>query len=197
MVDQIVQEIRRSGWCHTLNVLTPEELSLLTSFFTDHENEFRPAMVGPQGQKAFAPTVRGDSTFWLDPLQPEPLFQRIFHLLEDLREKLNRECFLNLKQFECHLAHYPPGTFYKKHLDRFETSSSRSFSFIFYLHEEWKPEQGGELVLYDKEGDLLQKIDPVPGSMVCFLSDEFPHEVLMSKFERRSLTGWMHTKIIY
>jgi hypothetical protein len=29
------------------------------------------------------------------------------------------------------------------------------------------------------------------------MSDEFPHEVKAAQNERRSFTGWMHTKIIY
>jgi SM-20-related protein len=56
---------------------------------------------------------------------------------------------------------------------------------------------GGELVIFDKDHKEITAIYPTPGTFICFLSEEFPHEVRPAKIERRSLTGWMHTKIIY
>ena len=105
--------------------------------------------------------------------------------------------YFGLRDFECHLAKYPPGTFYKKHLDRFEQDSSRGFTFIFYLHSDWTEADGGELVLYHKDGRILETIIPRPGSFMCFLPGEFPHEVRISHKERWSLTGWIHTKNLY
>jgi SM-20-related protein len=75
--------------------------------------------------------------------------------------------------------------------------SSRRLSFIFYLNEVWDKNDGGELVIYNKAGEVLDTLLPMPGSFITFLSDEFPHEVRPSLKERRSFTGWMHTKIIY
>ena len=115
-------------------------------------------------------------------------------LLEDLKLELNRGIFLGAREYECHLAYYTPGTFYQKHVDRFENDSSRVLSFVFYLHNEWKPGDGGELILY---GEQTTTISPLPGSLVIFLSDGLPHEVKPCSRERRSFTGWMHSKIIY
>jgi SM-20-related protein len=117
--------------------------------------------------------------------------------LEELKKALNENFFLGLKQYECHLASYPAGSFYQKHSDRFEASSSRYLSFVFYLNESWEPDYGGTLVLYEKNGSPIDTIFPLPGSFICFLSEDFPHEVQAAKFERRSLTGWMHNKLIY
>lgn len=197
MVDQILQEIERKGFCYLQNVLDRSELASINEFFETHKNEFEAAKVGIGDNKQRVETIRGDYTFWLDPIAPDESFRKIIAFVEELKNKLNEKFFLGLKQFECHLARYPQGTFYKKHLDRFETNSSRSVSFIFYVHEAWSPENGGELVLYDKGGDVIETVVPRPGSFICFMSDEFPHEVRPATRERRSLTGWMHTKLIY
>lgn len=193
MLEQIIQDISHQGWSYQLNVIDKERLSLLTPMFSA---DFAPARVGKEQALQRLEAIRGDFIFWLDPLNVPNELAKEFHLLEELKQELNRNFFLGLKEFEAHLAKYPVGTFYKKHIDRFALDSSRSLSFIFYLHEEWNPEDGGELVLYNHEGEVVKTILPTPGSMICFLSGDFPHEVKTCSRERRSLTGWMHTKII-
>ena len=79
-------------------------------------------------------------------------------------------------------------------VDRFGNDSSRVLSFIFYLHEEWAAGDGGELVIH---GNKEIVIPPHPGSLVVFLSEGLTHEVKPCNRERRSFTGWMHSKIIY
>lgn len=193
MFDQIIQQLHSQGFCHIKGVLDLDKLKELQSFFV---LDFKPAKIGKTDGPQRVPEVRGDSIHWLDPLNPPQELNGIISFLNELKSKLNQEFFLGLKDFECHLAKYPAGTFYKKHSDRFEKDSSRSVSFIFYLHEEWAEKDGGELVLYNKQNDILQTIYPEPGSMIVFMSEEFPHEVKICHKERRSLTGWMHTKIL-
>lgn len=197
MLDQIVHEIERNGFCLIPKLLQPDELKRINDFIESNKEDFVPAKVGPVSQKQRVETIRGDYTFWLDPLNPPQEFKSLIKFLNDLKEQLNQKFFLGLKDFECHLAFYPPGTLYKKHSDRFESSGSRSVSFVFYLNEEWKEGDGGELVLYNNDNQVLSEITPAPGNFICFLSEEFPHEVKSAKLERRSLTGWMHTKILY
>jgi SM-20-related protein len=194
MVDQIIQEIERHGYAHREGLLTSLELASIHQFFKTHESEFKPALVGSDKNKKRVEAIRGDFTYWLDPLDPPAVFEAVFKHLEKIKSELNQKLFLGMKDFECHLARYPAGSFYKKHLDRFENNSSRVLSFVFYLNEEWNDNDGGELVLFDKQDHEILRVLPAPGSFICFLSDEFPHEVLVSKRERRSLTGWMHTK---
>lgn len=196
-IELLVSELEKNGYAYETRFLSDESLAAISGFIDDRKSEFRPALIGPANARQRNENVRGDFTFWLDPLDPPQEFKLIIQFLEDLKSRVNEKFFLGLKQFECHLAYYPPGTFYKKHLDRFESNSSRSLSFVFYLNEEWDPSNGGELVLYDKNGTQIETLNPLPGSFVCFLSEEFPHEVKAAKTERRSLTGWMHTKIIY
>lgn len=194
MLDQIVRDIKEKGWAHAGNILTAYDISRVNEFFDTHQAEFVPAMIGKGDLRQRKVDVRGDYTFWIDPLNPPPIFSRLLTILEELKTKLNQEIFLGAREYECHLAYYPPGTFYQKHVDRFENDSSRVLSFVFYLHNDWKDGDGGELVIHDKEEVI---IPPLPGSLMVFLSEGLQHEVKISKIERRSFTGWMHSKIIY
>ena len=197
MVDRILRELEKEGYCCIPGLLGPEQLSAMNSFFESRKAGFDAARIGSQGNKKRLTTVRGDYTYWMDPLTPEEPFVEVLNFLEQLKEKINQRFFLGLQEFECHLAYYPPGTFYKKHLDRFDKDGSRKLTFIFYLNQEWSPEDGGELVMYDHQDQVVERIFPMPGTFVCFLSDEYPHEVKAATRERRSFTGWVHTKILY
>lgn len=195
MLEQIIQDTQRNGFFVYPAFLSTEDLKKINAFFTEARPEFIEAKVGKDKQRV--ESVRGDYTFWIDPLNPPSVFVPLLDFLKKLQDELNQNFYLGLKQFECHLASYPAGSFYQKHLDRFSKDSSRSFSFICYLNESWKEEDGGELVLYNDKGEEIKKIFPMPGTLTGFLSEEFPHEVKPSLKERRSFTGWMHTKIIY
>lgn len=108
-----------------------------------------------------------------------------------LQHFLNRHLFLGLFSFECHFSHYSPGSYYKRHFDAFKGEANRVLSIVTYLNPGWTGEDGGELVLYrddnDKEGI---KIVPLLGTLVVFLSEEFPHEVLPASRDRYSIAGW-------
>lgn len=197
MLNKVIQDLEVKGYCYLPALLDSASLDKMNHFFNLHQSEFSPAKVGNKDKKLRVETIRGDFTFWLDPLDPVEPFQSVFSFLDQLKDKVNSQFYLGLCQYECHLAFYPPGTHYQKHMDQAEKDSSRKLSFIFYLNETWNDSLGGELVLYNQAGDEIISIAPMPGSFACFLSDEFPHEVKASAQERRSLTGWMHTKLIY
>jgi SM-20-related protein len=196
MIGTMLDRIEKEGHAHILNVLDAKALGSINRFIDGHKEDFSPALIGKGENRQRQIQIRGDYTHWIDPLSPPTEFTPLIILLEEIKREVNRRLFLGLKELECHLALYPAGTFYKKHLDRHESESSRALSFVFYLHEEWRPEDGGELTIYDTKGAMIEEVKPLPGSLVCFLSSEFPHEVKTSYKERRSLTGWMHTKII-
>jgi len=48
--------------------------------------------------------------------------------MDELRLLINYELFMGLFDYECHLAHYPPGAFYRKHVDAFKGRSNRIFN---------------------------------------------------------------------
>jgi SM-20-related protein len=194
MIDQIIQDLAEKRWSFQRGVLSALQLDQMAHLF---ESDFEPARVGRQGELQRLEAIRGDWIRWIDPLTPPSVLQAPLQLLDQLMFQANRKLFLGLKQYECHLAKYPAGTFYRKHLDRHAEASSRVLTYIFYLHQDWKNDEGGELVIYNDKNELIQKLTPESGSLVTFISEDFPHEVLPAKRERRSLTGWMHSKLIY
>jgi len=108
-----------------------------------------------------------------------------------LQRFLNQRLYLGLFSFESHYAHYSPGAYYRRHYDTFRGEANRVLSIVTYLNPGWGNTDGGELVLYrddqDREG---LKIVPLYGTIVIFLSEEFPHEVLPASRDRFSVAGW-------
>lgn len=157
-------------------------------FFTEQETEFRPAKIGQAHLEQRVPEIRSDMTYWLDKQRDQKL-QVFFELIEELMEKLKRELFLSLQGYEFHFALYPPGGFYKPHLDQFDARSNRMISFIIYLNPNWQTGDGGELRIHKEERKI--DIEPIMNRAVLFRSDTVLHEVLSATKPRRSLTGWL------
>ena len=64
-------------------------------------------------------------------------------------------------------------------------------STVFYLHEDWQEDWGGQLRLQDKN-DQWHIIQPLPNRLAIFQSDLL-HEVLLSKQQRLSITAWLRS----
>ncbi|WP_371188369.1 2OG-Fe(II) oxygenase [Thalassotalea maritima] len=109
----------------------------------------------------------------------------------ELQSYLNRRLFLGLFSFESHFAHYAPGDYYKRHYDAFRGETNRVLSMVTYLNPHWQASDKGELVLYRDDDDKQGiKVIPLYGTIVVFLSEEFPHEVLPANRDRYSIAGW-------
>ncbi|TVP91280.1 MAG: 2OG-Fe(II) oxygenase [Pseudomonadaceae bacterium] len=151
-----------------------------------------PAAIGRGSDEQVVPDVRGDYTRWLDDCPDHPATADFLGFMAGLRLALNRTLFLGLDTFECHFALYPPGAGYSKHMDRFQDNPLRTVSVVAYLNSQWQPGDGGELRLHLPEG--VRDVDPVAGTVAVFLSDSILHEVLPSRCERASLTGWFRRR---
>ena len=129
---------------------------------------------------------------WLDPPGATPSERRYFELMELLRQTLNRELTLGLFGFEAHLALYPLGARYRCHIDQFQNEGDRVLSTSLYLNPGWGVEDEGSLRIYldEPESAPFEDVLPVGGTLVCFLSGRFHHEVLPSRRERLAATGW-------
>jgi SM-20-related protein len=156
------------------------------------DGEFRRAGVGRGERRRVRPEVREDDIRWIDPASANSFERRYLELMELLRQTLNRELTLGLFELEAHLAFYPPGARYRCHLDRFQDEDSRVVSTSLYLNPCWRVEDGGALRLYldEPESEPFEDVPPLAGTLVCFLSDRFHHEVLPARRERLSVTGW-------
>lgn len=191
---RIVDDLAACGWSQQ-NIFLPEALTLELAAECRRraaEGELAPAAVGRGPTQEVREGIRGDHIQWLEPGQAEPC-DRYLAVMESLREALNRGLFLGLEDFESHFALYPPGAFYRRHVDRFRDDDRRTVSAVIYLNQEWEPEQGGQLRMFlaqDVEHDVL----PVGGCLVVFLSGELPHEVLPATRDRLSVTGWFRRR---
>lgn len=132
---------------------------------------------------------RGDKIYWLDASHNNAAEDQFFVLMDAFVKYLNESCYTGITGYEFHYTLYPAGTFYKKHLDRFQDNDSRKYSMIMYLNLDWKTEDGGQLCIQHPEG--AQNIDPTNGKVVFFNSKEMEHEVLLTNKPRMSITGWL------
>jgi SM-20-related protein len=161
----------------------------LRNFLFEKISAFEQAGIGAAHQNLIKRNIRGDRTYWLDRHRDLEL-QDFWFLLDEARHILNRYCYLSLSGEEFHLAHYPSGGHYARHLDQFEGRNNRIISMVIYLNENWQPEHGGQLEILDHNRNL-HLVDPLAKRCVLFKSGEVPHAVLKSFHDRYSVTGWL------
>lgn len=156
----------------------------------EQAGELAPAGIGRGETKAVHTEIRSDLTrWWTDP----PTHASEVEYLAQIRllsNQINRICFAGIRTEELLYASYPAGAFYRRHLDRFSSDSSRKISVITYLNRDWNADtDGGALVAYTPAGPVT--VAPVWGRTVFFRSEVLEHEVLPAQRTRRSVTGWL------
>lgn len=197
----IASELAATGYVIVPDFLPrPAGEALVTEIATLwHDGTYRAAAVGRGGEKQVRAEIRSDHVRWLEPTDLTTAQSGYWTAMEELRLVLNRELFLGLFDLEAHLACFPAGAHYKAHLDRHRESEARLVSAIVYLNPDWTADDGGELRIYtDREAAVKgPHLDVVPefGKLVLFLSGDFWHEVLPSRRERHSLTGWFRRRV--
>ena len=158
-----------------------------------NEDEFRKAAIGNQFSEQIVKSIRGDFISWIDENNLSQTEEVFFNKIDEFVNYMNRTCFLGIQEKEFHYAVYPKGTFYKKHLDTFQNDDSRKLSVVCYLNDEdWKPEYGGELVIFKPLEEI--KVYPLKGRVVIFESQVLEHEVRQVEQIRLSITGWLKTR---
>jgi SM-20-related protein len=148
------------------------------------------AGIGRGQEHALRKDIRGDAIRWLD--RESQARRRYLDAMGELQQELNRALFLGLFEYEAHFAHYPPGAFYRRHLDSFRGRANRVISTVGYLNPGWPDDGGGEMVIFDAEDPAREvaRVRPEAGTFACFLSDRVPHEVLPTRLPRASIAGW-------
>lgn len=186
----IADDIEKQGYSIQHVALPDDVSSSLYSYLQDlSTSKYSDAGIG-RGEK-FLKTefVRTDEICWITGASDAG--NKWIDWTSRLQRFLNQKLFLGLFSFESHFAHYAPGSYYKRHYDAFRGEANRVLSVVTYLNPGWGNADGGELVLYandhDREG---LKVVPLYGTIVVFLSEEFPHEVLPSSRDRYSVAGW-------
>ncbi|MEQ8514804.1 MAG: 2OG-Fe(II) oxygenase [Chromatocurvus sp.] len=184
----IADALRRDGYavCHGA-LPTAQTLGLRQHQMNMDARLYYPAGIGRQQDHTLTSDVRQDRICWIT--GESDAGRAWLEWAAVLQQSLNRSLLLGLFSFESHFAHYRPGAFYRRHLDAFRGEANRVLSLVAYLNPDWKAEDGGQLVLYPDNSDPVT-ILPELGTVIVFLSEEFPHEVLPAQRDRYSIAGW-------
>lgn len=163
--------------------------SLREKAFQHYQNQdFKPAALAQSQNQQ----IRNDQIFWLESETHDPAEKKTLQIITNYMQEIKNYFRLPLTHFECHYACYPASHYYQKHSDQKNHGNKRYFSFVIYLNDHWSDQDGGQLVGYDSSQKEIFRLAPRIGTMILFRSDII-HEVLPSKKERFSLTGWMRT----
>ena len=189
--DAIADQLAHHGYAVADQFLSEAEVDAIIApeIFERQVQGFQKAGIGQRHDRKVNDGIRGDYIQWLDKTTAPPPLKLYMERANELMSFFNQALFLSLKDMEIHKTVYPPGTFYRRHLDQFKKDDHRRLSLICYLNRDWKEDYGGQLRIYLPEGPL--DILPVAGRLVCFRSDQLEHEVLPSTRDRLSLTGWL------
>lgn len=190
---QTVDDLATQGWSLTPDFLPPDTVARLAGEIRKNFSQGDMRQAGVSLERQVNTNIRSDFILWLDENELTPAQTVYFDALEQLRQEVNAWLQLGIFEFEGHAALYPAGSFYQRHLDRFQNNNQRSLTCILYLNEDWQESDGGLLRLYLDENEHMD-IAPKGGLLVTFLSDRFWHEVLPANKERISITGWFKTR---
>ncbi|MFN5622210.1 MAG: 2OG-Fe(II) oxygenase [Flavobacteriales bacterium] len=195
-VTDLLNAFEKEGFYEWKNFLDESTANAVREELLDTELQqgFKQAAIGKQESTQVNSSQRTDYIHWIASDSALPHTAAVFQMLQEVISELNRNFYLGIRDFECHYTHYPPGSFYKRHVDRHRTGSSRIVSFVLYLNTEWQTNDGGELIIYENEREAAV-IRPELGTLAIFLSEK-EHEVLITHRDRMSITGWMLTETI-
>lgn len=196
---QVIDDLAQDGYA-VLDHFIPADLAITLLAELNQrklDGAFSPAGIGKSGELSIDQQIRSDQILWLSEFDQNEAIRNWFARIHLLSEALRQELRLPIKRYEGHFAHYPQGTFYKKHLDAFKTREGRLISVICYLTPNWQKGDGGELLVYNHLTkpahcqEIIEKIEPVMGRLVLLQSELIPHEVALSRTDRYSITGWL------
>ena len=184
---KITDDLVEEGYCILENAMEAELSSKLLSF-VKKQNSFKEAGISSSNAQHLNNNRRRDKILWLD--EDTGIQSEYLNFMSGLQRHLNKSLYLGLSYHEAHFAIYDEGDFYEKHLDSFKHSKNRVVSLVYYLNEIWKECDNGELLIYNMNNELIKTVLPKANTLVVFLSEKFPHEVLVSKKKRYSIAGW-------
>ena len=187
LYENITDSLVSDGYVIIKNTLNPSLVASLAKFAKDEKN-YKIAGISSTKNRTVDNSKRRDRTLWLD--EDSGVQSEYLEFCNGLRKYLNKSLYLGLTFYESHFAIYDKGDFYEKHLDSFRGEKNRVVTTVFYLNKDWDKENGGELLIYDENDILIETVIPNENTLVVFLSDKFPHEVLPSMSKRHSIAGW-------
>jgi len=190
LFETIASDLSATGYSVQPKALPQPLLNQLSNHIqTMSAADFKKAGIGRDSEHQLNQVIRSDEICWIN--NDSDTGADWLGWVESLQAFLNRRLFLGLFSSESHFAHYAPGDFYKKHSDAFKGEANRVLSMVVYLNRDWLAEDGGELLIYrGEETQAAIKVTPSFGTVVVFLSEDFPHEVLPARRDRFSIATW-------
>ncbi|MBA6296669.1 2OG-Fe(II) oxygenase [Colwellia sp. MB02u-9] len=196
LFESIANNLVDKGYSISLDALPKNLTSLLLQQINELADEnFKRAGIGRAKDHVINDAIRTDEICWIT--GNTEASGAWIKWAGSLQNYLNKYLFLGLFSFESHFSHYGKGDFYKQHKDAFKGEGNRVLSVVVYLNQDWSLEDGGELIIYpeqDLDSGIIagNKITVIPnaGTIVVFLSEEFPHEVLPALRDRYAIAGW-------
>jgi len=187
LYEKITDTLVNDGYIVIENALSPE-ISQNLHAYINALTVLKQAGISASNSQHVDSSKRRDKTKWLE--EDKGIQSEYLAFILGLQNYLNRALYLGLNEYESHFAVYEKGDFYETHLDAFKHSKNRVVTTVYYLNNEWNKEDGGELIIYNEENEFLRKVTPYANTLVIFLSEKFPHEVLPTKKTRYSIAGW-------
>ena len=194
-IEKILNDLEQQGYSiqegFFTSSLTTDLKETLSSL--SEQDLLKQAGIGRKNDFHIEQSIRSDVISWFDEKMLSPSQDEFLRITKQLQSAINERFFLGLFEFEVHFALYAANAFYKRHLDQHKNQDTRVVTLISYLNDNWEDDDGGELKVYLKNNKSLL-VKPKAGTVVCFMSAEFEHEVLPAKRERASLTGWFRKR---
>ncbi len=187
--NNLANDLSSQGYWHATNIFKEDSYNLIANNFNKNINNFKPAQIGKGSSKSNNTQIRNDKNLWLN--QNENGLEPVWELLNNISDILKSHLYFPIKRYESQFALYPPGHFYKRHVDKHKNLPARLVTLVYYISS-WEKSHEGELMIYNKNSI---KIEPVKNSLVIFLS-ELEHEVKPTNSNRQSLTAWFRDDIL-
>lgn len=194
-IKNILTDLESEGWSVQENFFPAALIQNLSKTLLSLRQQglLKQAGIGREKKFHIEQSVRSDQISWFDENNLTSSQQDYLDITQQLQDAINQHFYLGLFELEIHFALYAPNAFYQRHLDQHQHQDSRVVTLITYLNENWQKDDGGELILYLPNGQNIS-VTPEAGTLVCFMSADFEHEVLPAKRERASLTGWFRKR---
>ena len=193
--ENLIDGILTKGYAVCDDFLDKSAIENLVKIFSQRylTGKFKQASIGKQSEAHEAKLIRGDEILWLESDSINDAERVLLDKNQAFVDYLNRTCYLGIINTEIHFAKYGIGKFYRRHRDTFQAQKGRVLSVIYYLNQNWIPENGGNLIIYTQENGIEKAItiNPLAGRLVCFESEKLDHEVSETFAERLSVTGWL------
>ena len=194
-IENILNDLEQQGWSVQEHFFSTELTQQLKETLSSVRQQglLKQAGIGRKNDFHIEQSIRSDEISWFDEQNINKSQKEYLSITQQLQDAINQRFFLGLFELEVHFALYSPNAFYKRHLDQHKNQDTRVITLITYLNENWNKEDGGELQLYLNNGETISVL-PTAGTVVCFMSADYEHEVLPAKRERASLTGWFRKR---